>query len=651
MPKVFWCLLIGIFLSGFISAQADPVLFTIDGKEVPLSEFEYIYKKNNRNDADFSRASLSEYLDLYIKFKLKVHRARELQLDTIKALQEELGGYRKQLARSYLNDKEVKERLVREAYDRMQWDVHIGHILVKTGKQAKDNQKAEAEERIQQIYSRIRQGEDFKKLAQEVSDDANTNEEGGDLGWVTAMFPNGFYSMENVAYSLDPGEVSKPFKTDLGYHILKLYEKRPARGTMEAAHILVRVDKNNMNKDQARQKIESIYRTLEEGVPFENLAKNMSEDKETADRGGYIGSFGINTYEKNFEDAAFALEEDGDYTEPIRTRLGWHIVKRLKKPQARDFESLKNRLEAQVSRNERIDIARETMIDRIREESGFKLDSAALLALDTTLDKSFLQYQWIAPKVEETALISFADGTTISNKEFIHWLRTHTRERLRMPKGTTPHEALMNMLEQYANEEIMAYEERNLEEKYPDFKALMREYEEGILLFEVTKMAVWDKAGQDTAGLRKFYEAHRNDYMWPERIQVKDYTIAASGADKLDKIMKWRQKLSEGKLLSKANKHEEILKVRTRTLEKKAAGDLKWEAGYMTEVQKDEETGNLTFTAVESIIPPEPKSLNEARGYIIADYQDQLEQEWIAELKDKYTVEINHDVLDSLIKS
>lgn len=651
MPKFFWCLLFGFFLNGFISAQNDPVLFTIDGREVPLSEFEYIYKKNNRDDADFSRASLSEYLDLYVKFKLKVHRARELQLDTIKALQEELAGYRKQLARSYLNDKEVKERLVREAFDRMQWDLHIGHILVKTGKQANDSQKTEAEEKVQQIYSRIRQGENFEKLAQEVSEDSNTKEEGGDLGWVTAMFPNGFYNMENVAYNLEPGEISKPFKTDLGYHILKLYEKRPARGTMEAAHILVRVDKNNMNKDQARQKIESIYRTLEQDVPFENIARNMSEDKETADRGGYIGSFGINTYEQNFENAAFALEEDGNYTEPIRTRLGWHIIKRLKRPQARDFESLKNRLEAQVSRNERIDIARETMLDRIREESGFKLDSAVLLALDTTLDKSFLQYQWIAPKVAEADLISFADGTTISNKDFIHWLRTHTRERLRMPKGTTPHKALMTMLDEYANEEIMAYEERNLEEKYADFKALMREYEEGILLFEVTKMAVWDKAGQDTTGLRTFYETHRNDYMWPERIRVKEYTLAASGADKLEKILKWRQKFSDEKLMSKVNKHEEILKVRARTLEKKDAGDLKWEAGYMTEVKKNEETGNLTFSLVDNIIPPEPKSLNEARGYIIADYQDQLEQEWIAELKDEYTVEINRNVLESLIKS
>lgn len=652
--SIFTAFLVVIVLSVFSSLSAqtqnDPVLFTVEGKDVPVSEFEYIYQKNNRDDANYSRSSIDEYLDLYVKFKLKVQRARELQLDTIQSLQDELGGYRNQLAKSYLNDKEVKSRLVQELYQRMQSDVHLAHILIKVSNNAKGEELSKAQAKIDNAYDRLKAGESFEKVAKEISEDSNTKDQGGDLGYLTAKFPNGFYAFETAAYSLKPGEFSKPVRTALGLHILKLHDKRPARGEVDASHILARVGEDGSESKKAEQKINQIYKNLEGGADFEELARSMSEDSESAPKGGYIGSFGINTYEQIFEDAVFNLPEDQEYSKPIRTSLGWHIVKRVKKKDIPPFEAVERKLEGQITRDERINIARESMVGTIMKESGFRADSAVLENILEKLDQSFYTYQWTAPELREATLITFDDGTTATNTEFMRWLRINARSRLRLDKEAGLDKALYAMFDDFTETQCLAYEERNLERKYPEFKALMREYEEGILLFEVTKMAVWDKAAQDTAGLNKYFQAHRDKYMWPERLLITEYTLDSNAIDKMPKILKWEKKMDPSSLAQKVNKKEEILSFQTRKIDQKDVGDLPWTAGYISEPMKTP-AGTLQFTKVEKIIQPEHKNLNEARGYIIADYQDQLEKEWIADLKSRYEVKINEPVVEKLIKT
>lgn len=649
----FLLLALGLFPGVSMHAQEDPVLFSVADVNVPLSEFRYIYTKNNRDNADYSRASVMEYLDLYTRFKLKVKRARELQLDTIASLQKELAGYRSQLAKSYLNDKEVIDKLTREAYDRMQWDIHVAHILVKAMPNATPEDVTRMEEKAQRAAQRAKAGEDFALLAKELSEDKNTSDNGGDLGFITSMLPSGFYEVENVIYALRDGEVSVPVHSSLGIHVFKVLGRRPARGEIEAAHIFVRVKNDGSNADVAKQKIFAVHQNLKDGKSFEELAMTVSDDQQTAKRGGYIGRFGINSYDPAFEDAAFGLSMAGAYTEPIRTRVGWHVIKLVNKFPMGTYEEEKSRLEARITRDERVGVAKAAMIETIRKESGLTEDLQARDTFINSLKEDFLTFQWTASEGSAARLIRFADGTQKTTNDFAQFLRSKTRERMRAAKTSTPQSIASSMYKDWLDEVTLAYEESRLEQKYPDFRSLMREYEEGILLFEVTKNMVWDKASQDTAGLAAFHAMHRDDYMWPERADVIYVTCEGPKAAKVAvKARKLLAKQAIENVASKLNKkQQQISFLRKRyTREEMQTQGLQWEQGWMSATETEEGTGNQKFSTVTELLPPQPKALEEARGYVIADYQDHLEKEWVESLRQRYPVKINDTVLNSLIR-
>ena len=505
--------LVALFLPLGIHAQnEDPILFSVKNNPVHVSEFLYIYSKTNRDKADFSKTSLEEYLDLYTKFKLKVQRAKDMRLDTIPSLQQELAGYRKQLADSYLLDKEVTEKLIREAYDRSLKDVKISHIMVSLKKNPTPQDTLLAYNRIMQIKGKLDGGSDFVKVAKSLSDDKSAKTNNGSLGYFTSPFPNGFYDFESTAYALPKGQHSQPVRTPIGYHIIRVEDIRPARGEMEAAHILIRKDAQNPKAD-----IDSVYQQLENGYEFEEAAKTYSADKKTASKGGYVGFFGISKYEKAFEDAAFALTEDGTYTKPIKTLAGWHIIKRISRKATPDYEKAKARLKAKIQKDARFELAKSAMVEQIKTDNGFKAMSGPIGRFGASLDKEFLTYRWQAPKTPSDEIIFALGNDQHTMADFTAYLQKESRKRMQLAKSGTVVDALTSLYNSYVSETALKFEERNLEAKYPDFKALMREYEEGILLFEITKSEVWDKASQDTTGLRKFYEKNKDKYKWGKR--------------------------------------------------------------------------------------------------------------------------------------
>lgn len=633
-------------------AQDDPILFSVDKTGVPLSEFQYIYTKNNRDNADYSRASVTEYLDLYTRFKLKVMRARELQLDTITALRKELAGYRMQLAKSYLNDKEVVDKLTREAYDRMQWDIRVAHILIKPVPNGTPEDQQRAEEKAQRAAQRAKSGEDFAVLAKELSEDQNTATNGGELGFVTAMLPSGFYEVENTIYSLRDGEISDPVHSTLGIHVFKILGRRPARGEVEAAHIFVRVKSDGSNEEMARQKIFAVYQNLKDGKLFEELAATVSDDQQTAKRGGYIGRFGINSYDPAFEEAAFNLVGPGAFSEPVRTRVGWHIIRLVNRFPLVTYDDEQIRLEGRITKDERVGVAKAAMIETIKKESGLVENHQARDTFINSLKEDFFTFQWNVPTTDPVSLIHFTDGSQKTDYDFAQFLRTKTRERMRAAKTTLPQVVANSMYKEWIDEILLSYEESRLEKKYPDFRALMREYEEGILLFEVTKSMVWDKASQDTAGLIAFHSMHREDYLWPERADVIHLSVEGPQAVKVTaKAKKLLIKHSIERVTTKLNKKEQQVSfLRKRyTREELTAAGLVWEEGWMSPVQVEEGTGIQKFSVVSKLLPPQPKALDEARGYVIADYQDFLEKEWVESLRQRYSVKVNEAVLNSII--
>ncbi len=651
MTKYIGILYFILFFSATTFAQDDPTLFTVEGKEVGLSEFQYIYEKNNGDKADYSKESLDEYLELYTKFKLKVQRAKEMGLDTVAVLQTELEGYRQQLANSYLTDKEVTGRLMDEVAERMQTDVRVSHIFIANPKKG-DKGNAKARETLDQLFIQLQQGKNFADLAKQHSQDEASAKNGGALGFYSAPLPSGFYNFENAMYSTEVGKSSKPFETKMGWHIIQVEEKRPALGERELSHILIRSKVKGEEVPNAKERADSIYQVIKAGADFSDIAKQHSDDANTSAKGGYLGFVKINQFDKAFEKAAFALAEDGDVSSPVESKFGYHIVQRKSSIDQSDIETNKKRVKSKLSKDDRLSIAKKSLIEKIKKDAGIKENKAVLNEFITKLGQDFYSYKWKVPPMQDKELVSFNNNMSFTNNDFANYCKKNTRSRLKFSKDKVIGAAALELYDSYLDEIAIKYEESNLEKKYPDFKALMREYEEGILLFEATKMEVWDKATEDTIGLKQYYENNTSNYNWEERAEVETYQIQNRDAKTMKKIIKSLAKWDSEKLMNKYNVGDEkVIEVSSKTIEKssKAAKGLTWKKGATSAPDES----NRSFTTIQKIsklYPPKAKSFDEARGYIIADYQDYLEREWVKSLKSKYSLEVNQEVFDSLIK-
>lgn len=652
-PKALAILTVAVFFcSSLLGQDNDAVLFTVNDQDVTVEEFQYIYEKNNGKGANYSEASIMEYLELYKNFKLKVNRAREMQLDTIPALIKELGGYRKQLANSYLNDKEVTANLVEEVIERMETDREVSHIFIPQDRKSSPETKKMAKQKADNIYSRVSAGEDFAKVAKESSEDKASALNGGYLGYYTSPLPSGFYAFENAMYDTPIGGVAKPILSKMGYHIIKVSDERPSRGEMEVAHILIKKSENGKINPRAKFEIDELAKKLDanEGT-FEELARSFSQDQNTAPKGGYLGYVRINQYEVPFEDAVFALQSNGAISPPIESEIGWHLIKRLSKKDTSDKDKLRRSMKSKLAKDDRLEISKQSLIKSIINESGMQVNKAALNTFKSKLHEDFFSYKWKKPKLPEMNIISFANGMNHSLESFAEFCKKKTKERLKFTSQTPLEDAVSSLFDAYKDDVVLQYEEANLEKKYPAFKALMREYEEGILLFEATKMEVWDKASNDSLGLRSFHAENANEYQWEERASVQTAVIETNDAKVLKKIDKALKKSTLEALMKKYQSKTVSITLNEPELVTKAmelGKSITWTKGYISKNTND--NGALVIQKVLDILPVQAKSFDEAKGYIIADYQDKLEKEWIADLASKYDVSINDAVLKQLIK-
>jgi peptidyl-prolyl cis-trans isomerase SurA len=636
-----------------LAQDNDPVLFTVAGEPVRVSEFKYIYNKTNGKNADYSRASLQEYLDLYTKFKLKVHKAKDMKLDTIESLKEELNGYRRQLADSYLTNKQVNEKLARELYEHSKQDVDISHIQIPLSANPSAVDTLAAYKLALTVRAQLEGGADFATVARETSSDKSAATNGGRIGFVTAMFPNGLYSLEKAAYSMPLGQLSMPLRSGIGYHILKVNARRPARGEVEVSHILLRTE--SMPSDIVKVNIDTVYAALQRGANFEDKAAALSEDTRSKDKGGYVGFVTIGRFEQEFEDAAYSIDKDGGYSKPFQTSVGWHIIKRISRKENQPFDESRAQLEARIKRDARYEEAKKAMVDDIKKANGFKSYPDVVNDLGRKLDESFFNFQWRKPEEKMTATLFTLGKETYTLDDYGTFLEEASRQRMRMAGETTPLVAVQNLLDEYINQACLRFEEKTLDQKYPDFKALLREYEEGILLFEATRINVWDKASQDTVGLKNYFKTIKGKYRWDERAVVSLYRLDGSNANMLDALRAYTTKNSPKEVLERFNKSDTVgMRVEEELLEKDKSPEAKefkaWKAGETTTPKLDRKANEFTFRKIEKVMPAQDKALNEARGYIIADYQDFLEAQWVSELRKQFLIKVEKAVFDAMVK-
>lgn len=636
------------------SLNEDPVLFYIDDDTVRLSEFRYIYEKNNRDSLRNSRESISDYLELYVKFKLKVRAARDEGLDTIKALQDELSMYRQQLAKNYLIDKEVEEAIARSVFERKKKDLHISHILISVKKD--EDTTAAYQMAITLLDSLKKHNVTFEEIALRHSQDPFAKKNKGDLGYLTAIFPPGFENFEHLAYNMEEGEIGGPTRTKAGYHIVKLHDIRPARGTVKIAHILVRKPEINNEAQIAMTKddILDAYRALESGESWKSVLRKYTEDKKSISQNGLIGDFSIGIYEPSLEEAAFSLESDSAFSKPVESSIGWHILRRLERqrPQDQSFEDVKKDILVELEKTGRLEAAQKALIEKIKRSAPFRLYDDVYADFKANNLEQFTNYKWQAPEIDSPEiLLSLGSEVEKTNLDFVRFLKKNTRERLRLAHRLSNEEAADHMLEQFVNESAIEYEQASLEDKYPDFRNLMREYREGILLFEVTKEKIWDRAPQDTVGLEEYYRAHKKDYMWNERAKLLTFTASPENRKEFEKMMDLLKKKGVSPMVEKFNKDTTLVTYESSMIEKgkKDISGIPWKKGALYNIQ--EINGVYTFQYVQEIKPAEPKTLSEARGFVISDYQSQLELDWINYLEKKYSVKVVDEVFNELVES
>ena len=661
MKKSVFGLIVLIFLAvtaiPVFAQDKDPVILNVAGEEISRSEFLNVYMKNNVNNEVLDRKSLEEYMELYINFRLKVKEAEALGLDTVRSFKEELAGYRKQLAQPYLIDEEMNKSLLQEAYDRKKTDIRASHILIRVDRNATPADTLLAYKKVMNLRKRILKGEDFGKVAMEASDDLSARDrqmEGrtikgnlGDLGYFTVF--DMVYPFETGAYNTPVGEVSMPVRSDFGYHLIKVTDRKPALGRVQVAHIMMRLPANATADDSARiaEKAMDVYMRILNGEDFARLAEQNSDDKSTAAKGGVLPWFGANKMIPEFISEITKLKNLNDITKPFLTSFGWHIVKLLDRKEIGSYEDVVNELKQSLTRSDRAKKSEEALINRIKREYKYKENLKARDDFYKVVTDTIFSAKWSAQQAEGLKKTIMTIGRqSFSQQDFAKWLEKNQRKRAKEDIRTF----VNSMFATFANETLLAYEDSRLESKYPDFKMLVKEYRDGILLFELTDQKIWSKAVKDTAGLESFYNQHKGNYMWGQRLDATVYTLESTD-DKL--IAGLRKAISSGltdtELLAQNNTDTtSVLTIDRRKYQKgddELIDNLEWKPGLAPE-SIDE--GKVYLVNIHALLSPEPKKLNEARGLITADYQNYLEQEWIRELRARYPFKVYDEVLSSI---
>jgi peptidyl-prolyl cis-trans isomerase SurA len=656
---MIFVLLLGVTLNADSQNRKNPVLMTIGDQDITVEEFMTVYQKNNVEGEVLDKKTLEEYLELYINFKLKVKEAEEMGMDTAQSFKNELKGYRDQLAKPYFVDEEMNKHLLEEAYQRMQSDVRASHILISLDQFAPPADTLEAYNRLMEIRKRIvNDGEDFNEVAAEVSDDPSARDmpargfqparkgNKGDIGYFSVF--DMVFPFEEAAYNLNVGEVSIPVRTQFGYHLIKLQAKEPALGKVQVAHLFLQNPKEPTEKSQTEleNKADSLYKALKGGADWNELVLKFSDDKSSATSGGVLPWFGANRMVPQFIDGIRSIADTGQISEPILTTYGWHIIKLVDRKPIGSFEDEKADLKQSLTKDTRANMSKESIIRKIKKEAGYKEYNKAIEAFYNVIDSSIYNRKWEAEKAAGlTNEIARLGNEKYHQDEFAEYLAKNQSINAK----ETIKQFVDRSFEKFIDDKAIEYKDARLEEKYPEFKALVNEYRDGILLFELTDQKVWSKAIRDTTGLKKFYEQNKDNYMWGERLDAILITSSTKDAvEKAHAMANQRMSVDQMREAFKSDESQDIsvLEKKFPKGEDSIIDKVKWEKGVSQVITETDDRHG--FVVIKGKVKPEHKTLSEARGIITADYQNFLEQEWLKELKQKYTVTVNQDVLSKI---
>lgn len=644
--KINRLLIFGFLLvQSFLFAQTKEVLFTIDNHPYYTDEFIRVYNKNLDLVKDDSQKDLDKYLDLFLGYKLKVEKANKIGLQNGTSYQNELKSYRNQLSKNYVNDSKVTNELVHEAYDRMQQEVRASHILILVDEGALPQDTLKAYNKILDIKKRLDAGEDFVTVAKQTSEDPSVKENNGDLGYFSAF--RMVYPFENAAYKTKVGQVSKPFRTRFGYHIVKVVDKRANRGEVTVAHIMI--VKPNIpdaaQHEKAKATIEDIYKKIQQGESFETLAQQFSEDKSSASKGGVLQRFGSGQLSsEEFENVAFELKDKNQISAPFQSQFGWHIIKLIEKHPVRSFDDMKGELEDKIRKDERSLLITNSLAKKLRAKYTVVKDAKALAQVKKSVTDAFYSQTWEVPAItkEGNVTVLTIDKTKkITSPTFLNFVYSQQKSNIKTKPVTKLTDELF---EKFTDEQLIGYYNENLENEFPEFRYVMDEYRDGLLLFDLMEKEIWNRAKSDTTGLMNFHKANIQNYQWKKRYNVDILSSTDKGTiEKAQKFLKKgksidyiKEKLNQdGKvnIMVKSGLYEEDYDILSQYPNVKT--------GVTSVVNKDK---YYFVVNVKDTKEAGPKEFIDCKGRVISDYQQYLENNWVDELKREFQIKVNTDV-------
>ncbi|WP_438969279.1 peptidylprolyl isomerase [Nonlabens sp.] len=642
------CLIV-LFFSAGISAQSlkDKTLLTIDGVDFDAGTFMKFYFKNIDIVQQEEQKDVNNYLDLYIDYRLKLQQAYELGLDKKESHINDIKGTRASLAQPYLTDNKVTESLVKEAYEREKEQINASHILIKLSRGASPADTLKAWNRIQDIYDQLKDGADFAALARTKSEGPSAGNE-GKVGWFGPF--RMAYEFETASYETPVNTFSKPTRTDFGYHIVYVNERRPNPGEITVAHIMT-FDKKDSNENTATKRIQELYTQLEQGKRFEELAREFSDDLNSAPRGGKLNRFGIGGIDETFANAAYEIKEIGAYSEPVQTKFGWHIIKLLEKHPLKNFEELEKVLMDKLKNSPRSRKITESFTNNLKKQ--YNVSEKLLLPKEvySLVEDSLImirKYELNKNLPSNNTRLFHINETNFYVKDFLSYIEK------RQLKDATVYSSKIEKLDafyqSFITDKIIEYYDTNLERDNEDFRFLYNEFKEGFLVFDLIETQVWKKADNDSIGQRNYYDTHKESYKWERRIDIDlTQSISEEVANEVSDMLKKGIAIDSIKAqLNVDNKTKVIVssgKVEETYNRLPEGFDVKL---GVSDIYHEDGESFYKVISVKEIVEPTFKTLEEARGRVINDYKQELEKKWIDNLREGHEIKVHKNVLKKI---
>ena len=642
--KLLLLLLLATYFTG-ISQNKNNVLLTIDTKPVYSSEFKQVFNKNLDLVIDESQKNVDGYLDLFIDYKLKVTEAYAQNLDKNEMYIKEFEKYEDQLSKKYIFDKRIASQLINEAYERGKDEINADHILVLVGFNALPKDTLIAYNKIKIAYDKAVNGDDFETLVVNYSEEPGAKKSKGKLGYFTVF--QMLYPFETEAYNTKVGGVSKITRTDFGYHVIKINDRRVKKPKINVSHIMVFSNKDK-KVENPEERINELYAMIMQGESFENVAKQFSEDKSTGKNGGQIKTFGPGDLRaEQFEKAAYSIKNNGDILAPIESSFGWHIIRLNERFTLPTFEEQKIEIEKNINSGARANIVTQAVNNKIIEKYGYKEGVSYSPYFNTYLTDSIYKKKW-----EYTPVVSNETLFTIGNKkvnydDFAIYIRDNQRF---MKRYSDKNVLLLEMYSNFKNETIKNYYKERLEIENEDYAMIIDEYRNGLLVYDVMKNNIWQVAKSDSIALKQYYAATKGNYMWKERVDVD--IISSSNevsAKKAQELLNKGMEITKIKeLLNTGGKVNVIITSGIYEVDQNELPEgIEIKVGVSEIYKRDSYS---VVVNVKEVIQPLIKEFINVKGIVLSNYQIEIEKRWMKTLRDKYKVEINKKSLKKIKK-